>query len=118
GYQETFPRLVAMQQKYGLIAAPRAATVPLRLGHLLLLLLAHRMVVLVEQQPHRALIVPVVGHEQIRAVGDENPLLVVGLQFAVQRRHMAIVPVLQGLRSRVTGQLAEVVLVARRLAWI
>ena len=114
-HDESFPHLVAMQEKYRLVAAPPAATVALRLGHFLLLLLTDRMIVLVEQEPYRALIILVVRHEQVRAVGDENPLLVVSLQFTVQRRHVAVVPILQFLRGRVAGQFAEIVLVARRL---
>jgi hypothetical protein len=114
-HHEAFSRRVAVQQKHGLIAASPTAAVALGLGHLLLLFLAHRMVVLVEQQPQRALVVLVVGHEEVRAVGQEDPFLVVGLQFRVQRGHVAVVPLLQFLRLGVAGQFAQLVLVAGSL---
>ena len=76
------------------------------------------MVVLVEEQPLRALVTRIVRYEQVSAVGDEHAVSIKCPEFLVNTDDMAIVPLLQFIRLGVAGQLAEEVLVARRLAGI
>lgn len=54
-------------------------------------LLAHGMVVFVEQQAFRAIVTLVVGHEQVRTIADEDPCFVVRSQLAVALGHMVVV---------------------------
>jgi hypothetical protein len=107
-----------MQKQHRFVTASPAAASPLGLGHCLFLFLAHGMVVLVEEQPLRALVSRVVGNEQVRAVGNEQAIGVERPEFLVNSDDMAVVPLLQFLRLGVAGQLAEEVLIARRLAGI
>src|SRR5208337_1295628 len=88
-------------------AASPAAASPLGLRHLLFLFLADGMVVLVEEQPLRALVTRVVGHEQVGAVGDEQAIGVERPEFLVHGDDVAVVPLLERLRLGVAGQLAE-----------
>ena len=76
------------------------------------------MVVLVEEQPLRALVTRVVGHEQVGAVGDEQGIGVERSEFLVHGDDVAVVALLERLRLGVAGQLAEEVLIAGGLAGI
>ena len=80
------------------------------------LLRLDRMVVLVEPQPVRTLVVFLVGDEQLGAVADEQAFLVQEPQRAQRARHFPVEPGVQPLRLGVAGELAQEVLVARSLA--
>ena len=117
-HHESLASRVAVHERHRCVAASPAAASPLGLGHLLFLFLADGMVVLVEEQPLRALVTRVVGHEQVGAVGKEQAIGVERPEFLVHGGDVAVVPLFELLRLGVAGQRAEEVLIARGLAGI
>ena len=117
-HHESLASRIAVQEQHRFVAASPAAASPLGLRHLLFLFLADGMVVLVKEQPLRALVTRVVGHEQAGAVGKEQAIGVERPEFLVHGGDVAVVPLFERLRLGVAGQLAEEVLIARGLAGI
>ena len=115
-HHESLASRVAVQEQHRFVAASPAAASLLGLRHLLFL--ADGMVVLVEEQPLRALVPRVVGHEQVGAVGKEQAIGVERPEFLVHGGDVAVVPHFELLRLGVAGQLAEEVLIAGGLAGI
>ena len=74
------------------------------------------MVVFVKQQARGALVAGIVGYEQVGRIAQENPLPVEGVVLFKDPHHVAIEPSLEPLCLGVSGQLAEIVLIARGLA--
>jgi hypothetical protein len=112
GDDESLSRPVAVEEEDGLVAPPPAAAGPLGLRHLGLSLGVDGVVVLVEEEPHGALVAGIVGHEKVGAVADEHPGRIVGAELPVEPRHRTVVPRLEGLGVGVLGDLAQGVLVA------
>jgi len=74
------------------------------------------MVVRVEPEPVGTLVVFVVGNEQVGGVANEQAFGIEQLQGSQQARHFAVEPGMQALDAGIAGELAQEILVARRLA--
>jgi hypothetical protein len=101
--------------KRGHLAVPAEAAqlLPAR-RKLLPFLLADLVVVLVKPAALRALVVLVVGDEEVGAVEDEDPLGIVGTLVLEVPGRIRPVPGLQTIGVRIPGELPHEVLVARR----
>jgi len=108
--EEELPLPVGMQQHHHLVGAPPRDLLPLLRRQLLGV---HRVVGAVEGQHFGTFVGRVVGHEQIAAIADKNPLRVEGPALLEGLRQRPPVPAHQLVRLCVAGQLAQKFRVAR-----
>src|SRR5258707_14515612 len=74
------------------------------------------MILLIEKESRRALVVLIVRYEQIAGITNKNPFRVQRMVLLKDSYDLAIEPALQYLRIGIPRQLTQIVLVARGLA--